>query len=75
MFKSMYWFQGVDKMFLLHSMNILRYRTYCQNHKTLEKEDDFKIQVMTLNSPIKMRHSNAAVQTDPFNLISDIISY
>ena len=39
---------------------------------TLKWEDDFKTQVMTLNGPMNMRHSNYAVSTEPFHLISDL---
>ncbi|XP_023331315.1 galactoside 2-alpha-L-fucosyltransferase 2 isoform X2 [Eurytemora carolleeae] len=33
--ESMYWFQGVDKMFLLHSMNIFRERFDDSQHKSV----------------------------------------
>ena len=39
---------------------------------TLKWEDDFKTQVMTLNGPMNMRHSNYVVSTEPFHLISDL---
>ena len=32
--------------------------TYSDNQKTLEKGDDFQAQIMTLNTPMDMRHSN-----------------
>ena len=39
---------------------------YSYNQKTLEWEDDFKSQFITLNSPMKMKHHNYAVQIDPY---------
>ena len=50
-------------------------KSYSENQKTCEQEDDFYTQDMTLNSPMDMRHSNCAGETDPFYLIRDIISY
>ena len=47
---------------------------YSENQITLEKEDDFKSQVLTVNSPVNMRRINNAVETDPFHLIRDLIS-
>ncbi len=44
---------------------------YSKNQHILEQEDDFQTLVMTLNSPMNMRHSNCAVYTDPFYLVSD----
>ena len=32
---------------------------------TLELEDNFYTQVMTLNSPMNLRHGNRPVETDP----------
>ena len=50
-------------------------KSYSENQKTREQEDDFYTQDMILNSPMDMRHSNCAGETDPFYLIRVIISY
>ena len=34
---------------------------YSDNQKTLKKEDNFKTQVMTLNSPVSIGYTNCAV--------------
>ena len=50
-------------------MYTVRTRKLCNRKMT-----DFKTQVLALNSPISMGHSNYKVKTDPFHLISDLIS-
>ena len=56
-------------------MHVTVYVNMQTNQKILEQEVDCQTQVMTLNSPINMKHRNCAVKTDPFYLISELIIY
>jgi len=43
---------------------------YSDNQKTLQQENDFLNQVISLKSPMSLRHGNCAVKTDPFTKFS-----
>ena len=44
-------------------------------HKTLEKEDDFFTQVITLNNAMNKNHRNCAVFKDLFYFVSELKTY
>ena len=52
----------LDNLFTLYVCLCMQYCTYSDNQKTLEVEEYCKTQVMTLNSPINIRHSNCEVR-------------
>ena len=44
-------------------------------YKTLEKEDDYFTQVITLNNAMNKKHSNCAVFKDLFYFVSELKTY
>ena len=59
-----------DMLFLLCSVMLIINTIKLWNRKTT-----FRLKLWLYNNPKNMRDRNCAEQTDPFSLISDLISY